>query len=48
MHRQNNKINKKISIQSNDFEKMFGEKLNSYVKDKISEYKLIYSPLEKE
>lgn len=35
-------------LTSGDFEKAFGKKLSQYVKNKISEYKLVYSPLSKE
>ena len=39
---------KEIPIRHQDISKLFKDKLSDYVKDKISEYKLIYSPLEKE
>lgn len=41
--------NKKVKrLTSSDFERLFGEKLSQYVKNKISGYKLVYSPLSRE
>jgi len=39
---------KNILIRHQDIARLFNDKLSDYVKDKISKYKLIYSPLEKE
>ena len=39
---------KNVLIRHQDIARLFNDKLSDYVKDKISEYKLIYSPLEKE
>lgn len=36
-----------ILIKPEDIAKLFNDKLSDYVKNKISEYKLVYSPLEK-
>lgn len=40
-----NKFMKEIHIKSLDIEKLWGQKLTNYVKDKINNYKLIYSPV---
>ncbi len=39
---------KKILIRHQDIARLFKDNLSDYVKKKISEYKLVYSPLEKE
>ena len=39
---------KKVLIGHQDIARLFNDKLSDYVKNKIFEYKLIYSPLEKE
>jgi len=39
---------KKISIGHKDIEKLLNVKLSDFVKKKISQYKLVYSPLSKE
>ena len=39
---------KNILIRQQDIASLFKDKLSDYVKDKISEYKLTYSPFEKE
>lgn len=39
---------KEILIKSDDIAKLFNDKLSDYVKNKISEYKLVYSSLKKE
>ena len=39
---------KKVLIGHKDIAKLFNDELSPYVKNKISEYKLVYSPLEKE
>ena len=38
----------KVLIGHQDIARLFNDKLSDYVKNKISEYKLVYSPLEKE
>lgn len=38
---------KNIPLTHKDFAKLFNDKLSNYVKNKIPEYKLIYTPLSK-
>jgi hypothetical protein len=39
---------KKILLTHKDFARLFNDKLSNYVKNKISEYKLVYSPLSRQ